>query len=475
MKNFSLKKTLIAVSLAASMAIPAAASFAAPATSYAATPFISDTDYNGAINIDESQISVSCKRYTAGGMAIQTKVSGSTIKQAKSITSLPVFSRCTISFKVSGTRLTKNIAENAKLYVTYHINDKKNSKTYSSPKVRTVSGSSNTFYIDFDIITHGESFEFSTSELAGVKNLKCSSASISSQSGSSNYYYIEAKTPGGENVFINTKHPGNYNTNVEKLAKKLCMYANSLSDVTGVKLGTVYILSDDPYTENYPAWGLASGYRLNDKGDKYGYVGTNYAASAVELDYATNHSDVMTWTMMHEISHCYAISSNLTNFFDNYRFNDEYLTNARGLTAIQNCDNLRNMDININEYYEKYDEIFAAMNPNTSDPCGFHAKKLVEIGKTYGWDKLEQYFKADEVENSYLSDDNYDYANTLKNYLGKNFSTNNGVYLRYVNSFRKLMKLCWGYCNEQGFTSFVEQHFTKAGVISTLTNLGVIK
>ena len=70
MKNFSLKKTLIAVSLAASMAIPAAASFAAPATSYAATPFISDTDYNGAINIDESQISVSCKRYTAGGMAI---------------------------------------------------------------------------------------------------------------------------------------------------------------------------------------------------------------------------------------------------------------------------------------------------------------------------------------------------------------------------------------------------------------------
>ena len=160
MKNNRLKKAVLALSLAATMAIPAAASFATPVTASAATPFISDTDYNGAINIDESQITVTCKRYHPGGMGIQTNVSGTTIKQAKSVTSLPVFSRCTVSFMVSGTGLTKSIAENTNLYVTYHIGDKKNTKTYSEPKVRAVSGSSNTFYIDFDIITHGDTFEF---------------------------------------------------------------------------------------------------------------------------------------------------------------------------------------------------------------------------------------------------------------------------------------------------------------------------
>ena len=475
MKNNRLKKAVLALSLAATMAIPAAASFATPVTASAATPFISDTDYNGAINIDESQITVTCKRYHPGGMGIQTNVSGTTIKQAKSVTSLPVFSRCTVSFMVSGTGLTKSIAENTNLYVTYHIGDKKNTKTYSEPKVRAVSGSSNTFYIDFDIITHGDSFEFYTSSFSGVKNLKCSSASISSQSGSGDYYQIEAKTPGGENIFISSKYPGNYSTNMQKWAKKLCMYANSLSDVTGVKLDTIYILFDDPYTYNLPAWGLAANYRMNDKSDKYGYVGTNYDASTIELEFAANQPDVITWTMMHEISHCYALGQTLSNFYNNYRFNDEYLTNIRGITAIQNCDNLRDMDITLNEYYEKYDEIFAAMNLTPNDPCFYHPKKLVDMAKTYGWDKLEEFFKNDENADSYLSDDNYAYADILKTYLGKNFSTNNNTYLRYVNSFRRLMKLCWGYCSEQNYTTFIEQHFGKQYVISALTDLKVIK
>ncbi len=472
MKNNRLKKAVLALSLAATMAIPAAASFATPVTASAATPFISDTDYNGAINIDESQINVTCKKYYPGGNGISTSVSGTTVKTAKTVTNIPVLTRSIISLWVSGNGLTKAKAENVQLTVTYHINGKKNTQVYKNPSVRTGTGS-NAFVLDFNIETHGDSFEFTTSSFSGVSNLKCTSSSISPQGGSSSYYQIEAKTPGGENIFISSKYPGHYSTNMEKWAKKLCMYANSLSDVTGVKLGTVYINFDEPYADTY-AWAYSGNWRMNDKKDELGYVALSTAASAVEIDFAAEQPDVMTWTLMHEMAHSYAINCTPSTFDAKYDFNDEYLTNVRGLTAIQNCDNLRGLDVNFAEHYAKYDEIFEEINPAVSDPCFYHARKLVKLGKTYGWDKLEAYFKADSAE-SYTSDANYAYANALKTYLGKSFSTNNGTYLKYVNSLRKLMELCWGYCNEQSFTSFVEQNFGKQCVISTLTDLKVIK
>lgn len=461
---------------AASMAIPAANSLTAPATSYAATPFIADTDYNGAINIDESQIKVTCKRYYPGGKNIKAAVSGTSVKTSSTVTSVPVLSRSIISMEVSGTGLTQEKAEKATLDVTYHIDGRKNSWTYSSPNVRKGSAS-NSYILDFDVITHGNSFEYSTSSFSGVKNLKCVSSCISPQSNSGNYYQIEAKTPNGENIFISSKYPGNYSTNMEKWAKKLCMYANSLSDVTGVKLGTVYICFDDPDADAY-AWAYSANWYMNETMDRLGFIALSKNSSDVELDFAANKPDVMTWTLMHEIAHSYAIGCKPSNF-DGFRFNDEYLTNVRGLTAIQNCDNLKKLKINLNEHYATYDKIFAQMNCSVNtDPCGFHATKLVEIGNQYGWDKLEKYFRA-ESDYNYERPENIAAAGTLADHLGitgksKDKLLKNADYLKYVNSCRKLMQLCWNHYNDNSFIAFVDQHFTKTGVINTLKNINVL-
>ncbi len=483
MKNNRLKKAVLALSLAATMAIPAAASFATPVTASAATPFISDTDYNGAINIDESQIDVTCKRYYPGGMGIQTNVSGTTVKTAGTVTHIPVLTRSVISLWVSGNGLTKAKAENVQLTVTYHINGKKNTATYKNPKVRPNTGT-NSFILDFDVIVRGDSFEFSTTSISGVSNFRCTGSTISPQSGSGNYYQIEAKTPGGENLFISTRYPGNYSTNMEKWAKRLCMLANSLSDMTGVKLGTIYIAMDDP--DNGGAY--SANWYINDQENLYGYIAVNKDLSDVEINHAATGRNEITWTLMHEMAHSYAIGCTPTRFNSNYGFYryqagfylDEYLTNVRALTAIQHCDNLRDVDVHFQDgnkmFYEKYNDIFNKINHPVSDPCFYHATKLAAIGNTYGWDKLEQYYKA-ASDNSYSSTENKQMAQKLKDYVGtsaKNLNVNDTDYLKYVNSFRKLMKLCWGYCNEQGFSSFVDQHFGKQCIINTLSALKMI-
>ena len=109
---------------------------------------------------------------------------------------------------------------------------------------------------------------------------------------------------------------------------------------------------------------------------------------------------------MHELAHSYccgyAINGRPLVFDSDYKFNDEYFTNARGLTAIYNCDNLRDTDIHFHyenkdegicvDLYNKYDNI-------AQDVCTYYTNDYYffkfAFGLTkIGWDNLETFFAA---------------------------------------------------------------------------------
>ena len=121
------------------------------------------------------------------------------------------------------------------------------------------------------------------------------------------------------------------------------MYANSLSKTTGVKHETLYICLDHPEVPGAPSFS-ANG-QVNSICDKFGYVGFGKGLTGEELKHISSGNDVITWTAMHEIAHSYACYVNPSTFLDKYGFADDFLTNIRGMTAIQNCDNLHNTKI----------------------------------------------------------------------------------------------------------------------------------
>ena len=118
MKTNRIKKTVLAVTLAASMAIPTATlSTAMTAQAASNVPFCADTDNNGAVNIQEDQIYVSRSYYEARSNTISTEITHEVndlylddalfVKSKDNITLQPL-ARYVLSFIVSGDNLSES-------------------------------------------------------------------------------------------------------------------------------------------------------------------------------------------------------------------------------------------------------------------------------------------------------------------------------------------------------------------------------
>lgn len=463
MKINKIKATAIAISAAAIALCPTMATLGNNmAASAATTAFISDTDYNGALNIDESQISVNASSYRSAGKQITAKVSNGVIKSTKDEPEY-LFNRSTITINVSGTKFTADAVKNLnsmKLNVVYKINGGTNKITYSNPKVTKRSNTS--YDVNFEVIIRGDSFTYETSKITGVTNLSCSYASIASHAG--NYWKIEVKTPNGENMFINIRNNGKVRGEyMRNWAKRLCMLVNSLSNMTGVKLGTMYMLFDEECGYGYSAnWYIKEQFPTN------GFVAFNKDATDDVLRSMATGNNEIPWAIMHELAHSYAIHTSPSRFNDNYGFYrnggyfDEYLTNVRALTAIQNCDNLRNMDVYIDSNKGKYNKIFHIINPKVTDPCFYFAMKLTDLGERYGWDKLEKYYAASS-DYSYTLSENKTAAAVINEICGTSVSTSSTDFLKFTNTLRTLYKLCWNHTtfDRNSFKTFVQNEFGK--------------
>lgn len=491
MNKSKFKKVLISLSLSATMAIPTATVFGSALTaSAAAKPFIADTDWDGAYNIDESQITVSSSRYYPAGQNIATTTTntedglgvpvtpGSFASNTK-VTSLPMLERATLTFDVKGTNLEKSDLNGFKLNLTYYLEDRKDYITYDNPKIITIDENNHEYQLKYDIITFGTSFEFTTSALPNVKRFRCTNAYMSPQENADNFYKIEVKTPGGENLFISIKNDGEItNANMEKWAKRLCMYVNSLSQTTGIKLGTVYMCFDHPVTPGMSAFS-ANG-QVNSICDKFGYVGFDLGTTAEERKHIATGENEITWSVLHEVAHTYGVYVTPSTFLDKYGFADDFFTNIRGITALQNCDNLHDTKVYYKDDFsgevsETYDNVLKEIDKSTP----YHYYKFAYKLQQLGWPVMEKFFAAeDDNDNNFK--DSKEAAEKLNSYTGINLRISSDnikaeSYLRMANVFRKLMKLSWGYYNKDNYLVFVDQKFGKelvTEIVQFLVDIG---
>lgn len=474
MKHSNFKR-IISASLAALALCPAIISISSTTSAYAAGAFISDTDYNAAINIDESQISVSYSTSRAFGTYINTKISNGVISSKQQANGFPTLQNVQVIINVQGTKIDQNAVnelKNTTLKLMCSVEGVDNTQTY---KVSNVEKKSNTSYnLVFDNVTLlGSSLSFELSKITKVTGLKCGSALVQSNGGS--YYYINVKTPNAENLYIRLRNASNVTIdNMKKWAKRICMYANSLSQMTGVKLGTLYMNFDDTGS----AYGYSCNAKLNPYCKKLGFTGFGVAATNAEIQRLALNKNEITWTILHEVAHSYCVQASSSKFWYNFvpihssgYQDDEYFTNVRGLTAIQNCDNLKNTDIYIGNRSGKTGKYNTIANiieisknvDGTSEYIYYtFAKKLSNIANTYGWDKLETYFAA-KTDYDYKSTENRNAAKAINSLLGTSYPVNddNMDFARMTNNLRKLYKLTWGNgnFNANNFKEFVSQLF----------------
>ena len=474
-------------------------------TTSVSAAYISDTD-NDTLNIDENKITITTSKYHNAGKQISHTVSDNVIKSTKAETS-NIFDRATITISVSSNNVIPKCAVDSfndmELYVDYYINGGHNRQTYTHPTVKSGNPEdyyeATEYYISFEVITRGESFTYQTSKIKYINNPSCNYASFAAHA--SGYKRVEAKIPNGENLFISIK-PNNQisQDKLKAWAKRMCVYANSLSDITGVKLNTVYILFDHENAEiansNY---GYAANIYIKEEQPANGFVHCGNGMSNEILASIASGNNEIVWGLMHELAHAYAIHTSPSTFNDcyglinsgGYQF-DEYLVNARALTAIQNCDNLRNMEILINDhkgfedlkaqsYRGKYDEIFQNIDPHVNDFHFYFGLKLVNIAKKYDWAALEKYYAApsefalsdSELSNSY---EVKDAAKIINQICETSISTSSTRFLKFANTFRTLYRLC---CNNLDykpykFRAFVRDYFGKDIILIALNDMNII-
>ena len=167
---------------------------------------------------------------------------------------------------------------------------------------------------------------------------------------------------------------------------------------------------------------------------------------------------------MHEMAHSYACYTS-SNFEKNYLFwnsngtFDEYLTNARGITAIQNCDNLRNTEIVFETvgYSGKYNTMANDVYTHNLNDYKFEFASDLSY---FPWEQLEEYFAATSDNDPDLIESKL-VAKKINEFIGMDVPLSKN-YLKFSNTIRKLMKLNNnGVYDESKFNRFMIEYFSK--------------
>jgi len=448
--------TIILVTLIALLLIPCKVSAAA---------FVADTDNNGALNIDESQINVNISKYKDTEVAFTATYDATTKMFKSSSFNTPLLGRMKITMNIKGRNLLST--ELANMVLNVQADNTANGATKVGqerdfPVASVERQADGSFNVISYIISYGSKISFKTSALNNnPSNVSVAYGSSIGQNGS--MYYIIKTSCSGDNLFVSIPVDATISTaKYTKWAKRICVYLNSLKDVTGLSKGTSYIVFDNEYE---PGYGCSDKLAI----DAYGYhsplIAYKTGATPNILNYIRAAENKIDWIELHELSHsyCYQATNVSNNFYAYYNYNDEVHTNVRGLTAIQNCDNLRNILVRCGDVSNTYDKIL--------DTCGDTsvlfdmAKKYVDLAKKYGWNIMETFFKA---ESDYYYDDKIDAINAFKEYTGLTFDSRDPDHKRFINCYYKLYMLSWyqSTFNKYSFFSFLDQEFGKDRLIN---------
>ena len=411
-------------------------------TATAADSFITGNSHTGKIHINESKIDVKFSNCTD---IYYMKFNG-VIKDFGRI--LPLSKRVRFKFNVDVNGTTKLELKQIKL--NFECLENGNKRTISiKPSEVIINSSCKNYDLIYETDIPGNITSYQLDKIN--KLVRCNSATAES----TDYNFITVTSP-GEDLFIQYRKNDSLNPQVENWAKRMCIYANSLSQMTGVSLGTLYICTDD--NTNKDMCPYSNNLRINSSSESIGYVGIPVGETTTLINRVKWNYNEIIWTYLHEIGHSYGCNVQPSTFYDNfYATDDEYFTNMRGLAAVQNCDNLDKTQIKLLDncgetrigYYNDITGKIIVNDKTSTDYRWFtYAKQLEKIGNKYGWEVLERFFAVEKYNGSKATDYEYDCQQNIEalkwvnELLGTNYSTSNEKLLKLTNSFRMLYKIC---------------------------------
>ncbi len=187
--------------------------------------------------------------------------------------------------------------------------------------------------------------------------------------------------------------------------RNLCRYAYSLYDITGIKPEQLYISIGDEEA----VVANADHYRISNDQNS---VLVSFGPCDYPMIEDTIRDNKMDWSVMHEISHAFSYKGNrdvngsTVTFAEAYNYSlDDSHTNARGATAMQNCQQLQNIGIKIDfkqdlgTYKNALSNAYAFKKTQKGCEGELPIYSVIDVIGKYantdggnGWINLEKYF-----------------------------------------------------------------------------------
>lgn len=445
-----------------------------PALSCAgAERFFTGSGVHGEITMDPKRIPVTVSEIRDKEMAVALHYDGDTGNLCLEQFPCELLGRYKVSFTVQDSTLAQTDLEQAlQLVVTAKNEDRVAwGDAYTFP-VQVTALPDGAFQIEGHLIAYGTTLQIDTKGIAFSKETVCSEAGICGEN--SDYRLVKTHATEAENVYaLVPKQAVLADGSQEEIphgrfhqwAKRMCMYLNSLSDVTGIQKGYTYLSFCNDY-------GTGAGCT-----DPYAYSLFDDNATCI-VSYTTAccgdilrgiyaGAQTMEWIELHELSHCYhyQVVEGLRNSFDAYYSpgSDETTANVRGLTALQNCTNLRDVELHFDGCTGSYATILQQkLESGDSSATIRFAGSLVHYAVDRGadgWEMLEAYCRG--TDGKQINDLLPDSLSAFQTYTGIRVADGEAITraaLKYVNT------LCFLY-----MYSGSQMAFDPVGFIAFLT------
>jgi len=262
--------------------------------------------------------------------------------------------------------------------------------------------------------------------------------------------------------------------------KMLCRYVNSLSDITGIKRKDVYVMFDElngcpgEYPNECPC--MTIGTISSDDSVPLVLMPRSYSTTAFKNTVKNCQLD---WGMMHELSHCYSFATDNKHFASAYNYTgDDVSTNVRGVTALQNCSQLRSTYVvkgstNVGNYTTAL--INATYSFEGERPFYEVINVFGKYAKKYGWVSLEKLYGGDFDSPNIINGVVYGAIESLKydknsKYYNKDIKFTSADTYRFINNLYYLSKNASGYGkSKEQFKSFIK-NFVGVNVFGDFIN-----
>lgn len=437
---------------------------------------VSNNTYDSTISINRFFIRSAVTFPSNKDYSCKLSVKNKKITTSNQITTTPGM-QMILSFNIEGVDV--NTAKDLKLFVTSYSNN----RTFKTQEIShsdfidySSNGTSRKIYnITYKFESLGEEISFETGNLniSSDNSARCMDVYLKDDP---NYVSVKCMAPDGFDGFIASAP---YVSNVSKdvyrsWGEEMCMFINSLSDMTGINQDIVFFRETPPgkdpqcffnsidttYYNAYPIIYIDS-YAYGDSNNVNNSAGGSLVSILKNWNY---NAPVINQEELHELSHAYGlhydpnknaedgygsvpvydenIAYRRNDFTNYYNMNaDDIFTNARGCAAIQHCSTIRddltivNVDNTVSGSYATYclnewNDIYQnnsdwdkySNSINNDVRAHWFNTVIVELAnERNNWAGLQKFFGGEQPKNVGNNSTNI-YSTFLGEYLGVSYS-----------------------------------------------------